>query len=207
MILIACIVGISLIAFSNERIKQLLILIPQEVYQGRGIYRTISSGFIHADFLHLAINMYVLWSFGQLTQAYFELAPMRMFQAMPWLHVGICFLMGVIVANLVTTQQYHKQANYASLGASGGVSSIVFATIAFQPFAPIYLMAVIPIPGILLGIGYIFYSFFASKRGGDNINHTAHIAGAIFGFVYPFITSIGQFSRFGDDVLGVLDSF
>ena len=204
IILIACIVGVSLIAFYDERIKQLLILIPQEVYHGRGIYRTITSGFIHADFWHLAINMYVLWSFGRAAEVYFSYAPMRMLQEMPSIHVGICFMMGVIVANLVTTQQYHKQANYASLGASGGVSAIVFATIAFQPFVPIYLFAAIPIPGILLGIGYLAFSFFASKKGGDNINHTAHIAGAVFGFIYPFVTSVDQVSRFLREISSLL---
>jgi membrane associated rhomboid family serine protease len=78
-----------------------------------------------------------------------------------------------------------NNAHYASLGASGGVSAIVFAYIIFAPWS---WFAFPPVPAILFGIGYMWYSIYMGKKGTDNVNHDAHLWGALFGIAFIFIT-------------------
>ena len=99
----------------------------------------------------------------------------------------LLYLSSIGAAN---ASSYYKNMNnpgYNSLGASGAVSAIVFASILFQPVAPIYLYGLIKIPGILAGVLYLIYSQYAAKRGGDNVNHEAHFYGAIYGVVFTLV--------------------
>ena len=64
---------------------------------------------------------------------------------------------------------------------------MVFTSIFFAPLNNLYLMGILPIPAILFGVGYLFYSHRMSKKANDNINHDAHFVGAVFGFVYPLL--------------------
>jgi membrane associated rhomboid family serine protease len=69
------------------------------------------------------------------------------------------------------------------LGASGGVAAVLFAFIYFAPWQTISIWF-IPVPGIIAGAGYLAYSAYMAKRGGDLINHDAHFAGAVYGFLF-----------------------
>ena len=89
---------------------------------------------------------------------------------------------------------------YASIGASGAVSAVVFASIFFNPWSKIYLLGVIPIPGIIFGLLYIGYSSYMGRRQGDRINHFAHLFGALFGFLFPLLMNPSFFSVFWDNL-------
>jgi membrane associated rhomboid family serine protease len=91
---------------------------------------------------------------------------------------------GMIVAHLPAYKKHKDNPGYNSLGASGAISSLVFAFIPFQPFTMLYLFFAIPIPAILFGVLYLVYSYYAAKRAGEYINHDAHFWGAVFGFVF-----------------------
>jgi membrane associated rhomboid family serine protease len=73
---------------------------------------------------------------------------------------------------------------YRSLGASGAVSAVVFTTILFNPYSKIYLYGIIGLPGIVMGIAYLIYSYYMSKREGEHINHEAHFYGAVYGMLF-----------------------
>ncbi|MDE6451468.1 MAG: rhomboid family intramembrane serine protease, partial [Odoribacter sp.] len=85
---------------------------------------------------------------------------------------------------------------YASIGASGAVSAVLFSDIFLNPWEKILLFAVIPVPGILFGVLYLAYCQYMARRGGDNINHTAHFYGAVYGFIFPILLEPHLFQVF-----------
>jgi membrane associated rhomboid family serine protease len=100
----------------------------------------------------------------------------------------ILYLVGIVVSDVPTYLKNRKNPYYNSLGASGGVSAVVFASILFRPLAPLYLMFIpIPIPGFIFGGLYMLYSYYQAKRGGDYINHDAHLYGALFGLAFSIL--------------------
>lgn len=83
--------------------------------------------------------------------------------------------------------RHRNDPRYVSIGASGAVSAVVFASIFFNPWSKIYFFGILPIPGILFGALYVGYEQYLSRRGGDNVNHNAHLWGALYGFVFPLL--------------------
>ncbi|WP_047446679.1 rhomboid family intramembrane serine protease [Alistipes sp. ZOR0009] len=187
IIIIAVTVGISAIAFNNQQILEKLLLSPYRITHQKEYFRIITHGFVHADWMHLLINMFVLWSFGNALQLWFNQLAIVNLISSPVLHILIIYLGGIIISSLSSIVKNKNNYYYKSVGASGAVSAIVFASIFFDPWQSLYLFAIIPIPGILFGAAYLWYSHYMSKKGGDNINHDAHFYGALFGLVYPVL--------------------
>lgn len=143
-------------------------------------YRFLTHAFLHADWMHLLINMLVLYSFGEKVEEYFALV----FQEKGvFAYAGL--YLGAILASSVTTFNKNKNNHwYNAVGASGAVSAVLFSNTVFDPFGRILLYGLIPLPSIVWSLLYIFYSAYMGRRGGDNINHDAHLWGGFFGFVY-----------------------
>ncbi|MEN7341788.1 MAG: rhomboid family intramembrane serine protease [Pseudomonadota bacterium] len=184
---------VSLVFMENRAVKTQLVFHPVTISQRKQWYRFLSSGLIHADFLHLAINMFVLWSFGTALETYYYpafLGPLALYQYM-LLYVG-----GVAVASLPSYFRHKRNPRYAALGASGGVSAVVFAVIVFAPWEYLLLYGVLPIPQIIGGAAYLYYSWYMDKKGTDNIGHMAHFSGAIWGFVFTILMNPDLLGRF-----------
>lgn len=178
-IIIATVI-ISLVCFNNHSLNAKLIFNPYLVKHHNEWYRMVSSGFQHADFLHLFINMFVLLSFGSAVEDYYALA----FGAHGnWVFL-LLYISSIFAANVSTLYKYQNNSAYNALGASGAVSAVVFTSILFNPFNKIYLYGIIGLPGILLGIIYLGYSYYMSKKQNDNINHEAHFYGAVYGILF-----------------------
>jgi len=143
-------------------------------------YRFVTSGFIHADWIHLIINMIVLWSFGNVVERYFN----AIFEERGFFNYLMLYLGGLIISITPSFKKHMHNPGYNALGASGAVSAVLFSAILFQPMAKIYLYGLIGLPGILVGVAYLVYSYYMDKKGGDNVNHDAHLWGAIFGVVF-----------------------
>ncbi len=185
LIAITCI--ISIIAFNRRDIFDKLQLNPYAVYHKKEWYRVISHGFLHADWIHLFINMFVLFSFGNSVERIFkDLAAQGIIKS-PVLSFMILYFASMIFATVTSIKNHKDNYWYNSVGASGAVSAIVFTHIFFYPLRAIELYAIIPIPGIILGVAYLAYSHYMSKRGKDNVNHDAHFIGAVFGFLFPIL--------------------
>ncbi len=198
-ILIATVIC-SLIAFNNPGFQSKTIFNPAMVSVRGQWWRLVTSGFIHADFFHLLINMLVLYSFGPQVEMRFEFMLGESGEIM----FLIYYVLGIVVASLPTYFKHRSNYGYNSLGASGAVSAVLFSYIIFAPWNKIYFYGLIGIPGILAGIAYLIYSSYMDKRGGDNINHNAHFWGAVFGFIFPitikpevFVYFIEQLLSFG----------
>lgn len=174
--LIATNVIFSLIAMSNQEVKSKAIMWPYGVKRYNQFYRFITSGFIHADYMHLFFNMFTLYFFGRVVEAYFS-----MYGLGGNISYIILYFLGLIASDLPTYFKYKDDYNYLCLGASGAVSAVVFAAIVFNPWGSIYLFGALKLSSFLYAVLYIAYCVYMSKKGGDNINHDAHLWGALFG--------------------------
>lgn len=184
---------ISLLLMKNQAGKSLLLFHPVTINENNQWYRFLSSGFIHADMTHLAINMFVLWSFGSAIETYFYPNFLGDFSTLKYL---ILYFGGIIVSSIPSYIRHKTNPNYAALGASGGVAAVVFAVIIFSPWQNLYLYGVIAIPQIVAGVGYLVYSWYKDKRATDNIGHMAHLTGAVWGFLFTGLMNIDLFGQF-----------
>ncbi|MFQ3246340.1 MAG: membrane associated rhomboid family serine protease [Arenicella sp.] len=191
IVAITCLV--SFLAFNSSVLRGQLIFHPLTINRNKQWYRFLTSGFIHGDGMHLAINMLVLWSFGNaLENAYY---PNAMGDNSLIIYLML-YLGGIAVSSIPSYLKHRSNANYSALGASGGVSAVVFSVIVFAPWQNLYLYGVIAIPQILAGGAYLYYSWYRDKKGGDNVGHMAHLSGAIWGFVFTCCMNFGLFPSF-----------
>jgi len=180
IIIIVVTVLVSMAAFSNDEVYNRLILWPKIMDKPVQYYRLLTSGFIHADWGHLFFNMLTLFFFGRIVEeAFSEISS-------PLLFI-VLYLTGIVVASLPSFIKNRNNSFYRSLGASGGVAAVLFASVYFSPWDKIYLYFIpIGIPSIIFSVLYLAYSAYMERKGGDNINHNAHFWGAIFGFSFAF---------------------
>jgi membrane associated rhomboid family serine protease len=171
---------ISISAFYNRNLMYRMIFNPYMITERKQWYRFVTSGFIHADWIHLIINMIVLWSFGNVVERYFN----AIFEERGLFNYLMLYLGGLIISITPSYKKHMHNPGYNALGASGAVSAVLFSAILFQPMAKIYLYGLIGLPGILVGVAYLVYSYYMDKKGGDNVNHDAHLWGAIFGIIF-----------------------
>ena len=176
IIVITCI--ISALAFNNRRLMDALIFWPPAISVKHQYYRFITCGFIHADVIHLAFNMITLFFFGKALENYYMGV-----LGLQHYYFLILYFTALIAANIPTYLKRKDDYNYRSLGASGAVCAVLFAFILIDPWATIQLYF-IPMPAILYAIIFLVYSVVMSKRGGDNVNHDAHLWGALFGVLF-----------------------
>jgi len=170
-IIVAITVAISMFLMQSREGKFALIFHPVTIKQYKQYHRFLTSGFIHGDGLHLAINMFVLWSFGNAIESYYYPA---VFEGSILIKLAILYFGGIIAASIPSYFRHQNDSSYMALGASGGVSAVVFACILFAPWQNLYLYGVLPIPQILGGVGYLYYSWYKDKNSNDNIGHMAH---------------------------------
>jgi membrane associated rhomboid family serine protease len=185
-IIIIITVLVSIGGFSNQKIIDDLIFYPPAVSRHNQWYRFITCGLIHADWGHLIFNMLALYLFGRNLEIYFS----QIFDGTGKL-VYLVMYITALAASVVPTYFKHKyNYQYRSLGASGAVSAVVFAGILFDPITGIGLFFIpIYIAGFLFGFLYLLISYYLDKRGSGNINHSAHIFGALYGIGFTIIAS------------------
>jgi len=182
---------VSIGAFSNQKLLNDLIFYPPSVKAGQW-YRFFSCGLIHADTGHLIFNMLALYLFGAgQNKTGVEYIFIALFgNNGKWIFL-LMYLLALGVSLLPTYLKNINNYNYRSLGASGAVSAVVFAKILFDPINGIGLFFIpIYIAGFLFAIIYLFVSSWLDRKGGDNINHSAHIFGAIFGLAFTILACV-----------------
>ena len=136
-------------------------------------FRMISSGFLHADYIHLGFNMYALYLFSNTVLHFFS--PLQYL---------VIYTLSLLAGNYLSLILNKNNPYYSAVGASGAVTGIVYASIVLFPEMQLYIFPLpIAIPGYVFGIGYLFYSMYGMKNQSGNIGHSAHIGGAIAGYV------------------------
>jgi membrane associated rhomboid family serine protease len=197
IILITLIISIS--AFYNTDIFDKLKFNPYRTAHQKEVWRLLTYGFIHADWVHLGVNMFVLFYFGTLVSAYFDMV----FPGNSTFYFLLLYLGGLLISAAPAFGKHKNNLYYNSVGASGAVSAILFSSIVFDPMNKIYLMFIpIGIPAILFGVLYLVYSAYMDKKGNDNIGHDAHFWGGIYGFVLTLILKPDLFNHFLYQIFG-----
>jgi membrane associated rhomboid family serine protease len=97
------------------------------------------------------------------------------------------YILGIVVSDIPTFFKQRENPGYNALGASGGVSAVIFASIIFEPLNNICFYIYFCFPGFILGTLFIVFSYYQGKRSRDNINHEAHLYGALFGLLFCIV--------------------
>lgn len=198
-IIIGLTVIISFMAFNNQQLKNQLIDHPYTIARNKEYYRLLTSGFIHADYMHLFFNMFVLYSFGNNMEKVLE---MNFGEKARLYYIGL-YILGIIFSSIPSQLRYRNNPAYGSLGASGGVSSVLFAFIILYPTSKLMIF---PIPvdfsAWIFALIYVGYSLYMDRKNMDNVNHMAHLWGAIWGVAFSVFLFPGALESFFTKILG-----
>ena len=172
----------SFIGFSNKDLLEKTIMWPYYIKRKRQYYRLITSGFLHADMIHLFFNMFTLYFFGAAVESYFSGYGLGGNISYLLMYFG-----ALVVADTPSYLKHKDDYGYKALGASGAVSAVVFSAIVFNPWAGIYLYGAIRLSALAYAVLFIVYCIYMDKKGADNINHNAHLWGALFGLAFTLV--------------------
>lgn len=159
-------------------------------------YRFVTSGFLHQDFAHLLWNMFSLYFFGTSVEKTFRI----IFEPLGSTYFIAFYIIAIVVSDIPSFFKHKHNPGYNSLGASGAVAAVIFASIIFQPLTRICIYFALCLPGFILGVLYLIGSYYQSKRSKDNINHDAHIYGALFGVLFCAILYPSSIPQFIDQI-------
>jgi membrane associated rhomboid family serine protease len=163
---------ITFLAFRRRDLLERLMFKPFEILRRKQYERMLTSGFIHADWIHFGFNAFSFYSFGESIE--------RVYGPLPLLLIYGTAILGGSVLSLII----HRKEDYSALGASGGVCGVIFASIFLLPGGSIMMFPIpIGIPTIVYAAFFLVGSFWAHRRGTDNIGHDAHLGGAIIGLL------------------------
>jgi membrane associated rhomboid family serine protease len=191
--ILAVTVVVSIWAWNNPSLFSRLKFSPYQIHHREEIWRFGTYALVHAGWLHLLVNMWVLYSFGNVVERTFRLS----YGVKGLFYYFLFYLGGVLFSVLFDYGKYKNNVYYSAVGASGAVSAVVFSSILIFPGGSIYLFPIpFAIPSWLFGILYLVYSAYMQRKGTDNIGHSAHFWGAIFGIVLTVILLPGVLHNF-----------
>ena len=188
LLLIGVTVALSWFCFERPRLLERLLLWSPAIQRQHQYDRFVTHGFVHADWQHLLFNMITLYFFGRQVEQLF----------VPYIGAGgfvLFYLSAIVVAMLPTYLRHRHDPRYRSLGASGAVSAVLFVFILVAPWSLIFVFF-LPVPAILYALMYVGYSVWADRNAHDNINHSAHLAGAAYGVLFTVAMEPGVLASF-----------
>jgi membrane associated rhomboid family serine protease len=184
---------ISIIGLFSRKVIEKAVLRPYAVAHGSDYATLLTSGFVHADVGHLLFNLITYYSFA---------FPLE--RAIGELRFEVLYFVGLLVSNIGTVIKHRDEPDYASLGASGAILAVLFASIVYFPHQRLVILPIpIPIPAPLFAVAYLAFSYYSSGRARDRINHDAHIFGALTGLAFVLVTAPERFR----DLLNTLPGF
>lgn len=187
-IIIFITVVVSVLSFGSEDLFSKLKFNAYDVKHSNHWYRFFTYGFVHAGYVHLFVNMLVLFSFGEIVESYFKIY----FPGKASYYLVLMYTGGLILSVIPAFGKHKNDVFYNAVGASGAVAAVVFSSIILYPTGKIMLFFIpVGIPAPIFGVLYLVYEGYMSKRGKDNIGHDAHIWGAIFGLVFTIALKPG----------------
>lgn len=192
-IIIGITAAISIWCFSNRELKYKLTFSPYAAKHHKRWYNVFTHAFVHADYIHLIFNLFVLYSFGYQKSPFgdygLEADFLRFFGSLGTLWFVLLYIGGILFATLPAFYKHSENPNYLAVGASGAVSAVLFSSIIIHPFESLQFIFLpgVPIYFIVFGVLYLAYEIYMSKRGKDNIAHDAHFSGAIFGILFTLV--------------------
>jgi membrane associated rhomboid family serine protease len=190
-------VSVALVIFAATLIASLVGLYAKPQVIERSLFRPywflrrkqygtlVTSGFVHADLPHLIFIMVTFWFFAFPLEK--QIGPVRF---------ALLYVLGLVVSDLGTYFKHRSDPQYASLGASGAISAVLFAAIVYFPWMKLFIIPIpLPIPAPLFAVGYVAYSWYSARQARGRINHDAHLGGALFGLVFVLLTDPAAFGQ------------
>lgn len=172
--------------FGNTKLIDHCMFRPYWFLRRREYHTIVTSSFVHLDLWHLIFNMVTFWAFGFLLE-----------RAIGSTHFLILYVAGMLISHAGSYFKHRNNPEYATLGASGAISAILFAAIVFFPDQKLIIFPIpLPIPAPLFAIGYLAYTWYAARNARGRINHDAHLGGAITGLVYVALIAPGAYGYF-----------
>lgn len=186
LVILVITVGLSLLGlYSSPKIIERNLFRPYWLTRRKQYDTVITSGFVHADLMHLIFNMVTFYFFA------FGLE-----RAIGSVRFAALYLIGLLVSHAGTYYKHKNNPEYASLGASGAISAVLFAAIVYNPHQSLFIIPIpVPIPAPLFALGYLAYSWYASKNPHGRINHDAHLGGAVAGLLFVALTDFDAYRR------------
>jgi len=179
-----CIVSLIGLSIAPQIINRSLFR-PYWLVRRAEYSRLITSGFVHADVGHLIFNAITFYSFA------FSLER----------HIGtllflLLYFAGLLLGNLGTYFKHRNDPNYSSLGASGAILAVMFASIVYFPSQRLFIIPIpVPIPAPLFALGYLAYTYYSARQSRGRINHDAHLGGALTGLAFVALTDPAAYPR------------
>ena len=185
--------AVSILCF-NGRGMQALMFNAYDVWHRHKWYKLFSNGLVHGGWGHLLFNMLTLYFFGSVVEQYFSLAFGNTLGIILYI---VLYVSAIAVSTVGDLIKYRNSPGYNAVGASGAVSAVLFASILFEPKMGIYIYLIpIPVPGYIFAPLYLLYCWYMAKRNMDNIGHTAHFWGAVYGLLFPIVCHPSVFTHF-----------
>lgn len=182
-LILAVTVLVSWTAFNRSELFEKFLNNPYRVKHNREYYRIFSHTLIHADFIHLAFNMYALYGFGRFLEVYFRL---KWGESAGSLMFLLLYVVGTLGASIPSLKKHGDNYGYNSVGASGAVSAVLICYMLLNPTSQILLLFV-PMPAFLAVFLFFIFEHLMSRSGKTNIAHDAHIWGALSGITFLFL--------------------
>jgi membrane associated rhomboid family serine protease len=184
--LLAFTVVFSLIGFRDKAFFAKYMFNPWRINSNNKEWYTIlTHAFLHADYMHLFFNMFTLYIFGLAIEQ--DLYP-YFFHSNAQLFYILLYVGGIIVSSVPAYEKHKNNPGYSAVGASGAIYAVLFSYILINPTAKLEMIFIpVPIPAFILGVLYLVYEWYMSKRGRTNIGHDAHLWGGIFGIAFTIL--------------------
>ena len=185
VIFIATLVASLAGLYARPQLIERSLFRPYWFLRRRQYATAVTSGFVHADLPHLAFNMVTFWFFA---------FPLE--KQVGSVRFAILYLLALVVSDLGTFFKHRNDPQYASLGASGAISAVLFAAIVYFPWMKLFIIPIpLPIPAPLFAVGYVAYSWYSARQARGRINHDAHLGGALFGLLFVLLTDPAAFGQ------------
>ena len=172
LVIIGLTVLVSWQGWQNRELFDRLKFQMDAILEGKQYDRMITSAFLHADTMHLIFNMFAFYVFAPVV--------LSMFSSLSFV---LIYLISILAGSLFTILFHGKEKWYTAVGASGGVSGVVFSAIMIYPDMPLRLIffPFFDFPAWAFALAYLGYSMFGMKSRHDNVGHAAHLGGSVAG--------------------------
>ena len=171
--------------YGSPKIIEQSLFRPYWFLRRRQYATVVTSGLVHADLPHLIFNLITFYFFA------FQLE-----KQIGGARFAALYLLGLVVSDAGTYLKHRNDPDYASLGASGAISAVLFASIVYFPWQKLFIIPIpVPIPAPIFAIGYVAYSWYSARHARGRINHDAHLGGALFGLAFVALTDPGAYRQ------------